>query len=91
MTGAVAGGEGVAPVEVVVDRLILNGVQEGDASAVVAAFRRHLAAMLVDPATPGARVTRASGARAGQPPQAESETERLGRELAAAVARAALR
>lgn len=83
-----------APVEVEIDQLVLDGVREPDVPAVLAAFRRHLAVLLADPATPRTPVTGewAEGLDgrepvAGGPPPGE----RLGRELAAAVARAVRR
>ena len=62
-----------APAEVIIDRLVLTGVAEQDAPAVIAAFRSHLAALLSGPGLP--------------PPPVASGAERHGRELAAAVAR----
>lgn len=68
-----------APAEVVIDRLVLHGVREADAPAVVAAFRRHLAELLRDPG-------------AGRRERGDlAETERHGRMLAAAVARSVRR
>ena len=62
-----------APAEVIIDRLVLAGVSEHAAPALVAAFRNHLAALLSGPVLP-------------LTPPAD-DAERYGRELAAAVAR----
>ncbi|MGW7018085.1 hypothetical protein ACWGGS_01705 [Streptomyces decoyicus] len=80
----------MAPLEVEIEQLVLRGIREPDAPAVLTAFREHLAALLVDPGTPLTAV-----AEFGRPDGAgvlpEHETERLGRELALAVARAVRR
>ncbi|MEV7731556.1 hypothetical protein AB0O75_05460 [Streptomyces sp. NPDC088921] len=80
-----------APIEVEIDRLVLHGVREPDAPAVLAAFRRNLAALLADPARSIIPVTTETWTATGQAPPAERDSERLGRDLAAAVARAVRR
>lgn len=80
-----------APIEVEIDRLVLHGVREPDAPAVLGAFRRHLAALLADPARTVAPITSETWTATGQAAPAEPDSERLGRDLAAAVARAVRR
>lgn len=80
-----------APVEVEIDHLVLRGVAEPDVPLVLAAFRRHLAALLADPAGPPTSVTTAGGWSEGEGRQLVPDGERLGRELALAVARAVRR
>ncbi|MFJ1708985.1 hypothetical protein [Kitasatospora sp. NPDC088346] len=77
------------PVEVEIEQLVLRGIQEADVPAVLAAFRRHLAVLLRDPATPRTPVTEevAPGPDAVEASAQAPDGERLGRELAAAVAR----
>ncbi|MFJ9456286.1 hypothetical protein ACIRST_14495 [Kitasatospora sp. NPDC101447] len=78
-----------APIEVEIEHLVLRGVQEADVPQVLEVFRRRLAQLLADPATPRTPVT---DARVPGPDDPESPVrgpggERLGRELAEAVAR----
>ncbi|MFI2188565.1 hypothetical protein [Streptomyces sioyaensis] len=80
-----------APIEVDVDRLVLHGVREPDVPAVLDAFRRHLAALLATPGTSLAAVTDHSAGRETETSPAVPMSERLGRELALAVARAVVR
>jgi hypothetical protein len=70
-----------APLEVVIDHLVLAGVDEADAPEVVRAFREHLAAELAGNDTDTLPVSASGG----------DEPDRIGRELAAAVARAVRR
>lgn len=87
-----------APVEVVIDELVLRGVREAGAPRVVAAFRRHLAALLSVPADISPEGTGALP----HPPEAdqhlvtvrpaeEQDAEQLALRLAVAVARAVRR
>ncbi len=70
-----------APLDVVIDHLVLGGVDEADAPEVVRAFREHLAAELAGNDADPLPIS-AAGA---------DEPDRIGRELAAAVARAVRR
>jgi hypothetical protein len=70
-----------APLEVVIDHLVLGGVAEQDAPEVVRAFREHLAAELAGNDTDPLPASAAG----------PDGTDRIGRELAAAVARAVRR
>lgn len=77
-----------APIEVVVDALVLRGVREADAPAVVAAFTRHLSALLRGYAVEDvpAATTPVPGNEQPQPVD-EPAADRLGRALAAATHR----
>ncbi|GHE08555.1 hypothetical protein [Streptomyces alanosinicus] len=76
-----------APIEVAIEQLVLRGIQEPDAPAVLAAFRRHLAALLADPAAPGPSVTTERPPRESEGRQSVPDSELLGRQLAFTVAR----
>jgi hypothetical protein len=84
-----------APVEVIIDELVLRGVREADGSRVVAAFRRHLAELLAEPAGIRPEGTDAvphppelDRHQLAVRPTAEQDAEELGLRLATAVARA---
>jgi hypothetical protein len=62
-----------APTEVVIDRLVLSGVSEGQAPVILASFRRHMAHQLRHPTD--------------RLPAATDEAERHGQLLADAVVR----
>jgi hypothetical protein len=86
-----------APVEVVIDELVLRGVREADGSLVVAAFRRHLAELLAAPGDlppqgvgPATRLPELDVHPAAVRPTAEQDAEDAALRLAAAVVRAVL-
>jgi hypothetical protein len=85
-----------APVEVIIDELVLRGVREADGPRVVAAFRRQLAELLLA----SADIPAESAGPVRHPPHfdqhpvavrptEEQDAEELATRLAAAVARAA--
>ena len=70
-----------APLEVVIDHLVLGGVAAEDAPDLIRAFREHLASELAGQDTDPLPV----------PATSDDVPDRIGRELAAAVARAVRR
>ncbi len=67
-----------APLRIVIDRLVLHGVTDSDAHAVVAAFQRYLAEFVRNPSL-------------RPPDESGTQNEKHGHLLAAAVARSVRR